>query len=120
MASKLFGQHHPASLVGVRDAMELGSMKDGIEARLALRPWTWSACFMLLGDVEVILVDTRRVCAYTRGTRHENIPSHTFRVRSVGSHAHHCKLPTPCRRLDMVCSGLSTLIWYRVIASQVF
>jgi hypothetical protein len=33
---KLFGQHHPASLVGVRDAMGLDSMQDNIGARWAL------------------------------------------------------------------------------------
>jgi hypothetical protein len=52
---KLFGQHHPASLVGVRDAMELGSMQDGIEARWALQLRPWNDCFMLLCAVEVIL-----------------------------------------------------------------
>jgi hypothetical protein len=58
---KLFGQHHSESLIGVRDAMELGSMKDSIEARLALRPWPWNNCFLLRCDVDVILVDSALV-----------------------------------------------------------
>jgi hypothetical protein len=71
---KLFGQHHPASHVGVRDAMELGSRQDGIEARWALQLRPWHDGCMLLCAVEVLLVDAGLVWAYTGRTRHETYP----------------------------------------------